>query len=342
MRNSCLATLIAFLLVIFLNTFIIATQIRALSNPKFLLTIFKASEILTQVSQSVDAMAEAQRKEGKANLNSIALTKAIVLSIDPALLEAETNKTMTIFLDYVQGRSKTLDASINLVPWKKSFQEKWPVIAPATFKTEYEKLPPCPEGEAPQKTEDGQMIINCKSSSLTAEAVGESARAADLSEFFKIVPDQFSLNTFATQNKAVLERIRLGFSVLNLVFWVSLVLSILSVAGLVALGWPNFRAIAGWLGWIFVIVSALPLSLEIFSRKIIALLEGAFTAKLDPALSQIILTLLDNLAGQTVRATILVVAAIFGLGVILVILSFVLPKYEQKITPPGFEKSPHA
>lgn len=336
MKNSCLATLIAFLLIIFLGLFILAAQIKTITNPEFLASAIKKTQVFEELGKSVDTIAASPKGAGQTNLNSIALTKVIIKSIDPALMEIEVAKALTALLNYVQGRSTSIDATIDLTVWKQGLTQKWPEIAPAIFKAEYENLPACKEGEKPNKLVGEDVVIDCKGPGLTADSIEQSTKTADLTPLIKTIPDQLSLSDLVKKNQPLFDKIRLGFNVLNLVFWLTLTLSILSVAGLVSLGWPNWRAICGWHGWIFFIVTAPTLVLEFLGPKIIDLLQPILITKFDPNISKIFTIAAGNLNQTMFQATITPVAIIFITSIILIILSFVLPKYEPKIIPPGF------
>lgn len=338
MKNSCLATLVAFLLMIFLSLFIMAAQIKTITNPQFLIKAIEKSQVFEQLTSSVDTIAASQRSTGQENLNATALTKVIIKSIDSTLIKTELNQAIVAFLNYVQGKSETLDATIDLKTWKQSFAQKWPTIAPPIFRAEYDNLPACDEGEKPNKMVGEEIVIDCKSPDLSADTIEESTKTADLNSLLTMVPDEYSLSDLAEKNKPLFDKIRLGFNVLNLVYWLSLTLSLLAIIGLVALGWPNWRAICSWNGWILFIVSAPIVILELFSPQMIGTAQSVLTTKFTQNVSQVLMAALESFNQAMIQATIGLTITILILSVILIILSFTLPKYEPKITPPGFRK----
>lgn len=338
MRNSCLASLVAFLLMIFLSLFILAFQIRIITSPTFITKVIKNAQILSMLPKLVDAYTLSQQETGQANLNTTALTKIIIQSIEPTLFNNEIDRVVPALLNYAQGKSQNLDINIDLTAWKQTFTQKWPVLAPPIFRAEYEKLPACKEGENPLKQSDQIPVINCQSADVSATAIEESAKTANLDSFLKTVPDEWSMADLVSKNQSLLEKIRLVFNVLNLVFWLSLVLSILSVVGLVALGWPNWRAICGWSGWVLVIATGPIFILDLLSGKFVGMLQSLWGGQINQNIAPTVAVLAEDINRMAAQATIGLAATIFGLGVVLVILSFVLPKYEPRVVPPGFKQ----
>lgn len=335
MKNNCLATLVAFLLTFFLSVFILTAQVRTLSNPAFLVKLIKDSKILTKLPAVADAYIAASRGAGQENLNATVLVKIIAQSLDPVLLEKDVTNLMQASANFSQGRAKSLDATIDLKTFKDSFSQKWTNLAPGLYRTEYAKMRACKDGESSTQTTEQGIVINCQSGSVTAATLEASARAANLTEFLKLVPDQLSLNELTKNQVPKLDQARLGLNVLNLVFWISLILSLAGIASLVALGWPNARAICGWNGWIFIITAGPVLILDLLTKQINHLIQANLASKATADIIAIITPILNSMNQTIMRATIVVPAVITGLGLILVILSFSLPKYEPKIVPPG-------
>lgn len=337
MKNSCLASLVAFILMIFLTIFILASQIKNLTAPQFWLKALDKNELLTQLSSSVDALALSQRESGQENLNATALTKVILKTITPALLSDQTDKALVAFFDYARGKTTTIDETIDLSIWKENLKTQWPIVAPTVFRAEYDKLPACKDGDKPDKIIGEEVVINCKSPDLSAESIEESAKNADLGPLLTLIPDQYSLGDLVKQNQPVFDRIRLAFNVVNIVFWLSLIISLLSAAGLIALGWPNWRAISGWVGWVILIAAAPFLILELFNQKMMQVVETLLSSRLDQNITQVVSVTLENFNQTLVQSTIGLTATLACISIVLIILSFVLPKYEPKVSPPGFK-----
>lgn len=338
MRNACLATLIGFILVVFLTLFIIAVQVKVLATPNFIFKVIKESQILNNLGALTDEVITSGQQQDQGNLNSTVLTKVLIKSIKPSEAENELHNLINAFSAYFQGTSSNLDITIDLRDLKTNFVKEWVTTAPSLYRSEYEKLRVCENNESPQKMVGDEPIIDCQSPDLSAAALEEQARQADLEPFLKTIPDEFSLSDWSTKNQDTLNKIRLIFNVLNLVFWGSLILSLLCVVSFIALGWPNGRAISGWIGWVFVIVAGPIFVLDLLSPMIIQNLGFLQGTQLNAATAQILNPLVESVNRLMVRSTFTFSAVILGLGVVLVILSFVLPKYEPRIIPPGFKE----
>jgi len=319
---------------IFLSVFILAAQVKTLANPVFLSGLIKKTRILTKLPEVAEAYVATSRATGQENLNVTVLIKIIAQSLDPNLLEKETINLLQVFADFAHGRSSNLNTTIDLKKFKDNFTQKW-ANAPELYRTEYDKLRPCKENETPDRLAEQGPIISCKSPELSAATLAESARSANINDFLKLIPDQFSLSELAKSQTSVFDRVRTGFNILNLIFWPSLTLSILGVVALTALGWPNFRAITGWNGWIFFITACPILILDLLSGQINRLIQTNLTGKISSGLMAIITPILNQTNQELMRATIVVSAVVAGIGVILIILSFILPKIEPRVLPPN-------
>lgn len=329
MRNNCLASLLAFLLVIFLSLFILTAQLKALISPNFINGFFKKSKIIEELPAMADKMMAADATSETFNLNSAVLTQVVARSIKPDLWAVNGEQQINNFFKFLSGQSRELNLSFDFRSFKENFIREWATNAPALYRAGYDKLRACEPGEAAVKTEAETPVINCKSADVSAATLEESARKADLSEFVRAIPDDFRLDS--SQNLPVFEKMRLSYNVLNLIFWISLVASLLLVASFIGLGWPNFRSITGWLGWLFVVVSGPGLALATIAQTFINFFLKNLSSQAADEASQILAALSGTLARSINQATLIIPLAIFILGVILIILSFTLPK--SKVEP---------
>lgn len=338
MKNAFLAGLIIFLMIIFLGVFIVASQAKALTSEKFITNTINNSDVISKLPDILNDLVLQAEQTGQGTFESRALTKVVIKTIQPSMLEDQLAPALTDVLNYIEGKTTKMTASIDLTGFKTAFVANWPTLAPTIFREQYTALPQCASGQSPLQEINGAASVVCQSPGLPADMVAANIQTADTSTFLNMVPDEFDLADFAQKNADFFNKARLVLNALNFVFWLSLILTILSVAGLVAINWPNWRAITGINGWVFAFVSAPILIADLLSPKFIDSFQTLWQDKLPASVSTVLTGALQSINQTFVSATIVVPAIIFTLGAILIILSFVLPKYEPKITPPGFNK----
>lgn len=324
MHHKVLAGFIVFFLFFSIGFFAIFYQLRVVTNAPFLTKTLADSGIYPKVSELV----EVSLSNGQTDLMTASFAKIVAQSTDPVILQKQTEQTLTTLIDYFKGKSDNLNVNIDLTSVKVNIQKNWSTLAPATVVEEYEKLPACPEGTEINSEEK----ITCQSPSLSSSALTESVQSSSPDEALKNIPDSYNLMDLAKGQTNNFSTIRAVFKIMEYGFWITLALSLLLILCLMLLAWGDWPAILRWVGLSLTLPGGVILILNSLGRLSTTLLKN-YTSGINAQTMQTVTPILENINRSLINNALIMGGAIFGLGIILIIISHVLPKPTSQPQP---------
>jgi hypothetical protein len=220
---------------------------------------------------------------------------------------------------------------------KDTFIAKWPVLAPKIYAEEYSKLPKCGVEATDLQSQLEAGTLNCQSDSLKTTDVAALIQSADIGSISQTIPDEIDLKDTFQKNIQTIERIRSTFKILNVLYFLSLVLMLLSLLLIIVSVYPDTRSLARKIGWPMLIICGPVVLLDIFSNQTIDFLKNFMTDATTIQVSALVNPIFNIINKTIVNATIEVPLILALGGVVLLIVSIFIPKNDPKIIPPGFD-----
>lgn len=333
MKNPLLAGFFVFFFTLFLSLFMFTWQIKVLTSPSLFISALSSSHIYDRLP----ALADQLEPNDKTNLNLVAIIKTFAASIDPKVVQTETEKFITDFMSYLTNKSDNLDIKYNIKSMKDKFIAHWPVLAPKIYTEEYSKLPKCGANTTDLQTQPEAGTLNCQSDTLKTTDMAALIQSADIAGISRTIPDEIDMKETFQKNIQSIEKIRSTFKILNFLYILSLVLMLLSLVLIIVSVYPDTRSLARKIGWPMLIICGPIVLFDIFSGQTIDFLKNFMTDTTAIQVSALVNPVFNVINQKIVDATIKI-PLIFALGgVLLLIVSIFIPKNDPRIVPPGFE-----
>lgn len=214
-----------------------------------------------------------------------ALLTGIMQSIDPKTVKTEVEKNASPFFDYLLGRTPILNVSFDLRDFKQNLKTKLPDI-------------------------------------LSQEQNIQNANSTD--ELLKTIPDTYNLSQVKDIDKTFANA-KLAFKILNILYLASIILSLILIGLLALLGRGYWPSIPRWIGLSLILPAGSFLIFDLFAKALPQILMGQYSKGIDPEIVKLINPLILSLSKNTLTISFLYSGIFFGLGFVLILLSYILP-----------------
>lgn len=316
-RHKCLASLIVFILFFTITTFICLLEFKILFQPQTIITAIDKSNIFENSSKIVEAIFD---QDQKADLQTKIFIKGVVASIDPNVAKAEVEKNLVPLFDYFSNKTTTPNVNFDLSLLKTNLKNNLPKI----LSQELVNLPNCAPGiESNPKGASG--LPECLPAGTTPAQLEESMKTSNyIDDLVKEIPDSYSL----TENQNTLNSLndfKKALNILNIAYLASIILSLILIGCLALLGRSYWPSILRWTGLSLVLPAGSIFLLNIASKFMPKILSDQMSQTINPEILDLVNPFFTSVNNYLLQITIYYSAVIFGIGLILIILSYALP-----------------
>ena len=314
MKHKCLAAFIVFLLFLTISGIIGFYQVQKLTNPDFVIETLNESGIYNNLEGLGDVLAQSDKEQSP---QSKIYFRALAKNVDPNWVQSQIEINLPLFTDYLSRKTPTFDVTFDLRKYKENL--------PASFReaiTETSKeLPTCKEGQ-PQ-TQDN--FPTCLPAGTTPEQIVSQISDSDIQSMVNEIPNTYNLSDAVKNPEKTFYGPKLAFTIMNIGLIVLIVLTIIFLGLLAILGLSYWPAILRWIGLALVLPAGLNLLMDGIWQLIQASVQGEFLKGINPQVLPIVTPLIETLNQNLMKPGFLISGIIFGVGLILIILSYALP-----------------
>lgn len=339
MKHKCLGSFIVFILFLTIYGFISFGVLRAITTAQFLNQALASANLYNNLDDLTNSLSESIENQ---NFQLKILIKLFGQLIEPADLQTQVEKNSLSFIDYLKSEKQTLDVSFDLKNLKSAITLRSGIVLPPIITEELKNLPIC-EANQPVSKE-----INCLPADTTqadfAQKLMENYNPDDI---LKTLPDQLILTDYIKNPAQTLYGPRLFYTILKIGFYVDLILSLIFIFFLILLGKDNPSSLCRWIGAALMIPGGLSLIETFLSKPLANLATQQIYTSLKPESIQFVSPLVDALTSRSVNITLIYAGAVFFLGLILIIISFIVrnvrnvpPKTTASSPPPAQPPTP--
>ncbi|MEK7143127.1 MAG: hypothetical protein AAB785_02865 [Patescibacteria group bacterium] len=341
MRHKCLAALIVFVLFFSVSGFISFWEIRYLTKPEsnFLPKILDQSGFYGNLDELTASIFQNQSTQN--NPQTEILTKLIASSLEPVYLKQQVEKNYQPFLSYLNRKTIKPEVVFDLRPFKNILRQNAPEKIENYTDEIIDKLPVCEEDIVPTDQKEQEMPA-CIPRNTTPDTYKQQiVKNLSPNELLKDVPDQYNLATDLKDPEKTFFKTKIVFLIFKIGFWGNLILTLILIGCLYLLSRPWWRSFLGWTGWTLIFPSGSIMLLNFFAGFMQKITADQLNLVQNKELILLLQPLLDKTTENTLALSYRLSGVILGLGIILVIISFFLPKPPPvpKPTPPVPAKS---
>lgn len=337
MRHKCLGALIVFVLFFTISAFISLWEIRSLIKPEsnFL------PKVLAQAGfyENVDELASSifQNPNQESNPQTEILIKLISSSLEPAYLKSEVEKNYQPFLSYLDRKSTKPEVVFDLRPCKNVLRQNAPKKIEDYVAETIDKLPVCEKDIIPTDQKEQEMPACVPQNTTPEDYKQQIVKNFSLDELLTNIPDQYNLATDLKDPEKTFEKTKLIFLIIKIGFWGNLILSLILIGLLYLLCRPWWRAFFSWTGWALIFPTGSMILLNFIADSMQKITFEQINTIQNQKLFLYLQPLFDKIIENTLALSYRLCGIILGLGIILVIISFFLPKSPPvpKSTPPA-------
>lgn len=325
MKHKCLAAFLVFLLFFTISGIIGFYQVQKLTSPDFVVQTLNESGIYNNLDNLGDLLAQSNKEQSP---QSKMFFRALTKNVDPNWVKSQIETNMPLFTNYLSGKNQTLDIVFDLTKYKQNL--------PASLKQAIEEtakeLPSCQEGQ-PQ-TQDNFPI--CLPQGTTPEQITAQISPSNLQSLVNEIPNTYKLSDAVKNPEKTFYGPRLAYKILNIGFIALIILTIIFLGLLAILGLSYWPALLKWIGLALVLPAGLNLLLDgIFILTQISI-QNSILKGVNPQFLPIMTPIIESLNRNLMKPGFLISGIIFGVGLILIILSYAIPHLpEPKIAKPS-------
>lgn len=312
MKHKCLGLFISFLLFLSIISFVGLVQVKSLLNAKVFLQILDQAKIYEKITDIGKQINQTAGPDDSTLQKTI--INAYSKSLDPDWTRKIVSENIPQFFDYLNNKTKTLNISIDLAHFKANLTNNYPDAA----REEISALPACGQDQTFKENE----IPDCLPAGTSADQANASITSGDFDELIAEVPNIYQI----TEQNQTIKHIKRDFDIINYGFWVLLVFCLLMVLLLIFLGRGDWPAIFRWSGTSLVVPSALLIVLDIlyyFANSYFAKLLQSGAGENFASFSLPIIAVINQ---KLTSIGLFVSGAILLAGIVLIIVSYLLPK----------------
>lgn len=321
MRHKCLASFIVFVLFFTISFLITFIQLKTVLTSDFVLRTLEDSKIYNNLSKIADGIFSESSDDPKTPIETKILIKLVSQTVNPALIQNEVEKNVPLLFSYLESQTSNLDITFNLSSFKNEFKIKSPQVLPSIINKEVETLRTCPEDFEYQQG----VFPSCIPPTMTKQQLSdELIKSFNVDVFLNEIPDTYNLSDLVKNNNAFLNA-RLVFQIINYGLWISLILTIILLGCLILLGRHYWPSIPRWVGLSLVLPSGFALLSDLIGSNISKLGLSQINSEANAQTLEILQPIMDAISKNSFQASLLFSAVIFGVGAILIILSYAIP-----------------
>ncbi|MDZ7586158.1 MAG: hypothetical protein U0946_00245 [Patescibacteria group bacterium] len=317
MRHKCLAAFIVLILYFSITTFVCLVEFKILTKPKTITTTLAESGIYENLPKFIEQL---YVKDKKTDLQTKILITGLIKSINPQVIKAEIEKNSESFLNYLNGKTTTPNVTFDLQDLKSNLKNNLPGI----LTKEMVNLPACAPGIEPNPS-GNSGLPECIPQGTTPEQMQQAMQTSNyVDEIVKEIPDTYSLGQIKNIDKTF-ANIKLAFKILNIAYYASIIISLILLGCLALLGRAWWPSIPRWIGVSLILPSGSLLLLNLLSKALPQILSGQIYKGFDPEIVKFINPVIESVNNNTLEISFIYSGVIFAVGLILIVLSYVLP-----------------
>ncbi|MFA6493347.1 MAG: hypothetical protein WCV58_04370 [Patescibacteria group bacterium] len=317
MRHKCLAIFIFTILGLTITTFISLLEFKAFFQPKTLIKVLDQSNVYENLPKLVENLYGQNKSE---NLQTKVLVLGIIKSIDPKVVQTQVEKNIPPFFSYLNNQTNTLDVTFDLKGFKTTLEKKLPNI----LSQEMIKLPTCASG-IEMSVSENNGLPSCLPQGTTPTQIQQGTQGSSYTdEIMANIPDTYNLRDLKNVDQK-LANLKLIFKIINITYWVSIILSLIMIGLLVLLGRSWWPSILRWVGWGLLLPAGSILILNVFSKALPQIFTGQIANGLDPEIVKFINPMIEAINANSMQLSFIYGGILAGIGLVLIILSYALP-----------------
>jgi len=326
MKHKCLASFIVFILFFTIYGFVGFGVLRAVTTAKFINNVLSSSSFYNNLPDFANTLAESSENQ---NFQLKVFIKLFGQLIEPADLKAQVEKNSAAFIGYLSNKKSSPDVSFDLKNLKSAVKIKSGIVLPSIITDELQNLPICEAGQ-PVSEE-----INCLPANTSqADFASQLMQNYDPEDILKMLPDQFVLTDYIKNPAQTFSVPRLFYTILKIGFYVEIILSLIFIFFLILLGKDNPSSIFRWTGAALMIPGGLSLIETFLSKPLANLAAQQIYTGLKHQAIQFVSPLVDAITSSSVNITLIYSGAVFFVGLILIIISFIVPEKDTSVPIP--------
>jgi len=323
MKHKCLGSFIVFVLIFSIYGFINFGVLGAITTAKFLNHALSSSNFYNNLPNFANSLAESSENQ---SFQSKIFIKLFGQLIEPADLKAQVETNGTVFIGYLRNERPTLDVTFDLRNLKTAVKAKSASFLPPIITDELKNLPICPADQAPREA------IDCIPANATqSDFANQLMKNYDPDDLLKMLPDQFKLADYIKNPAQTFYGARLFYTILKIGFYVDIVLSLIFIFFLILLGKDNPSSIFRWTGVALMIPGGLSLMESFLSKPLANLATQQIYTGLKHESIQFVSPIVDKIISGSTQIILIYSGAVFFLGLILIIISFIMRNIPQKV-----------
>ncbi|MBM2820849.1 MAG: hypothetical protein HW405_609 [Candidatus Berkelbacteria bacterium] len=311
MRHKCIGSILVFLLffsIIFLLSF---SQMKMLLQAKTLLQVLDQAKIynnLDQISQEI-----INNSDSSTSSWDKVVIRAYAKSFNPVWMKTTAETNLPLIFDFASGKTVTVNASINLLDFKKELTKNFVT----TTQEEVKNMPTCQNDEIPPE----ETVLTCIPQGTSASQVSSMIVPSDFTEVINKIPDTLIINE---KNHSIVS-LKQSFTLLNIFFFVSLITSILLIIILVLLNLSYWPSILRWVGLGLILPSSFVFILNLMSAAVRTLIRSQIQSALTPTTAQILNPIMASIDQNLTRPGLIMSGIVLTAAALMIILSYVIP-----------------
>jgi len=326
MKHRCLAVFIVFVLFFTIYGFITFGVFRAISTARFLNQAFASSNFYNNINEFANSLAAGSENQG---IQSKIFIKLLGELIEPADLKAQIERNSTVFIGYLKNEKSTLDVSFDLKKIKSSIKLESGIILPPIITDEIKNLPTCEGG---QPTTEKIDCIPANTSQV--DFANQLMKNYNPDDLLKMLPDQFVLADYVKNPAQTFYGPRLFYTIIKIGFYLDLILSLIFIFFLILLGKNETASVFRWTGVALMIPGGVSLIEFFLSKPLSSIATQQIYAGLKHESIKFISPVVDAVTSGSTHITLIYSGTVFFLGLILIIISFIVPHTDTPVPLP--------
>ena len=325
MKHKCLGVFLAFLFVLlFIISFTLYNLKTTLGNPNFYTKELLKSNFYSLAEQNIPKIFE-QNLQGMGGSQELAAAAKDTFKAD--WLKNQNEKNITNFLRWFYVRTQNLEITLSFSEFKDNYFKE--------VEIKYDTLPVCTS----KNISENPIELTCRQKGVTFLQFKENIiKEINQTPDAKVFLDDFTFN-------APLSPFLLSGpgNIINWVFYISTGLIFLILVLIIIMSRNSLRSLFRWVGIPLIIPSFLLLSFSIVGRFLIQFIPSisSFTHSGYPfspvdystGISQLLDSLIRNIFLDLANRKLIETILIFGLALVLIIVSFFFKKKDEIIIP---------
>jgi hypothetical protein len=321
LKHTCAAVFIVFLLFFSISFALSTGQLKKITSSDFLIKTFNESGLYTNLPGIV---AESFKNKPGTSTDSIAF-QVISQAVEPQYLKTQVDTNLPLFIDYLNGRKKTLDVKLDLKPFKAAMLNQTPAEIQKTITDALKAMPVCSSTQDPNDPN-----TNCRPTNLDpTSAASAMASTFQTNPFLSQVPDSYTFQQSIPNPNAYFSNAKRSFRVLNITFLITSILTLILIGILSLMGKSDWPSIFRWTGFAFILPSGLQLIVVVIGKASLNPLISACVAKASPTMANLLKPVIAVFANNIFNIIMLYAGIAFFVGLVMIVLSYIFHSHKE-------------